>query len=88
MDPRPVERGEGPALTAVTLECHSPQLVLNGLLWLSAGRPTVADALPNLDDWIAGLRSIPLRTVDRGRELFPSARDRRTEFIRLRAPGR
>jgi hypothetical protein len=63
---------KAPALTAVTLECQSPQLVLNGLLWLSAGRPTVADALPNLDDWIAGLRSIPLRTVKSGRELFPS----------------
>jgi hypothetical protein len=58
-------------LGAVTLDIVAPRLVVNGLFWLSTGRPTVVDALPDLDDWTAGLESIPLRAVDPERDLFP-----------------
>jgi hypothetical protein len=58
-------------LINVSLEIGAPQVVLNGLLWLSTRKPTSADALPNLEDWIAGLQSIPLQTVDPSRDLFP-----------------
>jgi hypothetical protein len=52
------------------LSLHGPELILDGLLWFGTGRPTVSDALPNLDDWLAGLRPITLRTLDRD-PLFP-----------------
>jgi hypothetical protein len=58
-------------LTSVSLEIGAPEVVLNGLLWLSTAKPTCAEALPNLDDWTAGLQSIPLQTVDPSRDLFP-----------------
>jgi hypothetical protein len=52
------------ALTRVELLLHEPELVIDGLLWLGTGRPSAEDALPDLDDWTAALRSIPLRTLD------------------------
>ena len=67
----PPEAGIGFKLTRVSLELIAPRLVVNGLLWLSTGRPTVADALPDLEDWTTGLESVSLRTVDPKRDLFP-----------------
>ncbi|WUI02567.1 LamG domain-containing protein [Spirillospora sp. NBC_00431] len=56
-------------LQSAEMALDAPEVALNGLLWLSTEAPTVADALPGLDDWIGGLATVPLRTVT-GRELF------------------
>jgi hypothetical protein len=65
------EAENGFKLTRVSLELVAPRLVVNGLLWFSTGRPTAADALPDLEDWTTGLASLSLRTVDPRRDLFP-----------------
>ncbi|HEY0734357.1 MAG TPA: LamG domain-containing protein [Herpetosiphonaceae bacterium] len=52
-------------LTTIDLTVLQPDLVLNGFFWLSTARPTDADALPNFDNWISGLRSVPLERVHR-----------------------
>lgn len=62
----------GYRLSQVVLKGAAPELVLNGLFWLSTSRPLAQDALPNLDNWVSGLRSHPLRTV-RDTDLFPAA---------------
>ncbi|MFC4913905.1 LamG-like jellyroll fold domain-containing protein [Actinomadura gamaensis] len=56
-------------LQSADLTLDAPEVALDGLLWLSTRAPTAADALPDLDDWIGGLATVPLRTVT-GRELF------------------
>ncbi|MFC0040466.1 LamG domain-containing protein [Actinomadura rayongensis] len=56
-------------LQSADLTLDAPEVALNGLLWLSTRAPTAADALPDLDDWIGGLTTVPLHTVT-GRELF------------------
>ncbi|WP_242885220.1 LamG domain-containing protein [Actinomadura litoris] len=57
-------------LQSAALTLEAPEVALGGMFWLSTESPTTADALPGLDDWIGGLRTLPLRTVT-GRELFP-----------------
>ncbi|WP_026416455.1 LamG domain-containing protein [Actinomadura oligospora] len=56
-------------LQSADLTLDAPEVTLNGLFWLSTEAPTAADALPDLDDWIGGLATVPLHTVT-GRELF------------------
>jgi len=58
-------------LTRVALALAGPEVSVNGLVWLATGRPTSEDALPTLDDWIAGLRPIALRTVDPAVDVLP-----------------
>ena len=62
----------GYRLSEITLRGQAPELVLNGLFWLSTGRPLAQEALPELDNWVSGVRSHPLRTV-RDTDLFPAA---------------
>jgi outer membrane protein OmpA-like peptidoglycan-associated protein len=40
----------------------APTLELDGFLWLSARRPTVEDAIPDLADHLRHLRSVPIRS--------------------------
>ncbi|HSM81924.1 MAG TPA: LamG domain-containing protein, partial [Nodosilinea sp.] len=61
----------GYRLSQVDLRGAAPELVFNGLFWLSTARPLAQDALPSLDNWVAGVRSHPLRTV-RDTDLFPA----------------
>ncbi|MGI5328442.1 LamG-like jellyroll fold domain-containing protein [Actinomadura nitritigenes] len=56
-------------LQSADLTLDAPEVTVNGLFWLSTQAPTAADALPDLDDWIGALASVPLHTVT-GRELF------------------
>ncbi len=58
-------------LTRITLELFAPEVILNGFLWLSTGKPSIQDALPNFDDWIAGLQSPALKTIAPETDLFP-----------------
>ena len=58
------------ALIDVMVQLKEPEVVVNGLFWLSTGRPTVQDALPDLDNWVSGLMSVPLRTVDLATVVF------------------
>lgn len=58
-------------LIAVNIQATAPVVTLNGFFWLSASRPTLADALPNFDNWLTGLQSIPLKTVQPKVDLFP-----------------
>jgi len=68
------------SLAAIQLTLASPELVASGLLWLSTSAPSVADALPDFDNWVAGLQSVPLRSVKiersnekrYARDLFPA----------------
>jgi hypothetical protein len=57
-------------LQGVSLDVTSPEVSVNGLVWLGTQAPSVEDALPGLDDWTGGLRSVPLRTVSPP-EAFP-----------------
>ncbi|NJL41713.1 MAG: hypothetical protein HC899_37315 [Leptolyngbyaceae cyanobacterium SM1_4_3] len=63
--------GSSLKLTAISLELQNPAVILNGFFWLSTGQPRLQDALPDLDNWVAGLRSIPLKTVS-PQDVFPS----------------
>ena len=58
-------------LTDVLLNLDQPEVVLDGLLWLCTDAPSVEDALPDLDDWIAGARSLTLRSMNAELEVFP-----------------
>ncbi|NJR60056.1 MAG: LamG domain-containing protein [Cyanobacteria bacterium CRU_2_1] len=58
-------------LIRTTLTIQQPEVTLNGLFWLSTGKPRIEDALPDLDNWITGLRSLSLRTL-KPDDLFPS----------------
>ncbi len=57
---------------AVNLEFEHPDVTVNGVFWLSSGRPTAQDALPDHDNWTAGLRPISLQSVKPNNDLFPS----------------
>jgi hypothetical protein len=60
-----------PALAKIELEFGSPELVLNGFVWMAPEAPTAEDALPRLEDWRGGLVSLALATVDPS-DAFPS----------------
>ncbi|MEM7130406.1 MAG: hypothetical protein AAF702_29040 [Chloroflexota bacterium] len=57
--------GDGFELTDIALRLEEPELVANGFFWLSSGRPTAGDALPDLENWVNGLRQIPLRSLSK-----------------------
>lgn len=59
-------------LQTIQLTVDEPEVALNGFLWLATGAPSIADALPNLDNFLAGLQMVPLRSL-RPQEMFPSA---------------
>jgi hypothetical protein len=66
--------GEGPerfAPASLDFRMESPDLVVDGLLWLSTGKPSARDALPDHDNWVSGLYPVPLRTA-KSTDLFPS----------------
>jgi hypothetical protein len=67
-------------LEQVSLVIDGPVVYLNGLLWLSTGRPTVEDALPDLSRWVSALRPIPLRSLCEADDVFPP-------LVRLRLEG-
>jgi hypothetical protein len=77
-------------LSEIALNVTAPDVVVSGLLWISTGSPSRADALPGLEDWIAGLRAISLRTERTGRDLFPSPASiavQRMSFSLRRSPA-
>ncbi|MCB0271173.1 MAG: hypothetical protein KDH95_23640, partial [Calditrichaeota bacterium] len=63
--------GSGFALADMALTADSPEVAINGLLWLSSGKPTECDALPDMDNWVSGLQPVPLQSVQND-DLFPS----------------
>ncbi|MGD8627051.1 MAG: hypothetical protein PVJ34_21125, partial [Anaerolineae bacterium] len=64
--------GDSYRLAEISLHVEAPQIAVDGLLWLATGRARAADALPDLEDWVAGLQSLPLRCPDPDRDPFPS----------------
>lgn len=58
-------------LKSVGLQITAPETILSGLFWLSTGRPSADDALPDLSDWVFGLQRIPLKTIQTDSALFP-----------------
>lgn len=60
-----------PILASISLTITSPEVVLNGILWLSADKPTLQDALPSFDNWVDPLRAVPLRTVT-SNDVYPA----------------
>lgn len=58
-------------LQAAAVNVFQPELVLNGFLWMGTETPSAADALPSLDDWLASLSMISLRTPNSS-DRFPS----------------
>ncbi|TVP63433.1 MAG: LamG domain-containing protein [Leptolyngbya sp. LCM1.Bin17] len=58
-------------LSQIQLTLAQPQLTLNGLFWLSTGQPRIEDALPDLDDWVDGVRPQALTTVNAATDVFP-----------------
>ena len=63
---------DGYRLVRVELMGWTPEVTLNGVFWLNTDRPTVEDGIPGLDNWISGLRSLSLRTVNPETDLFPA----------------
>ena len=59
-------------LAEISLRLDGPRVTFDGLLWLATGRPTAADALPDLENWVSGLESLPLRSPDPDRDPFPA----------------
>ncbi|MEM8487754.1 MAG: hypothetical protein AAF564_19540 [Bacteroidota bacterium] len=59
-------------LNAIQLDIVDPEIILNGLFWLSTGKPRAEDALPDMENWVNGLTSVPLRTHKPETDLFPS----------------
>ncbi|HEX6183216.1 MAG TPA: OmpA family protein, partial [Pyrinomonadaceae bacterium] len=65
-------QASGPwSLRAASVSVLEPELVLNGFLWLGTETPSAADALPSLDDWLASLSMVSLRTPNSS-DRFPS----------------
>lgn len=58
-------------LQTVTLTLAEPTVMANGFCWFSTERPTAADALPDLSNWVTGLVSIPLRSLTQLPATFP-----------------
>ncbi|HEU5101148.1 MAG TPA: hypothetical protein VFU22_19125, partial [Roseiflexaceae bacterium] len=58
-------------LHTIVLTLDRPDVVIGGLLWLSTGRPTVADALPDMVNWVAGLRAVQLKSLRMAQKRFP-----------------
>ncbi len=58
-------------LQSIALTVAEPEVALNGFLWLATEAPSIADALPSLDNFLAGLVAVPLRSL-RQQEMFPA----------------
>jgi hypothetical protein len=58
-------------LHTIALTLDRPDVVIGGLLWLSTGRPTIADALPDMVNWVAGLRTVQLKSLRLAQKRFP-----------------
>ncbi|HMX28364.1 MAG TPA: hypothetical protein PKC13_22450, partial [Blastocatellia bacterium] len=58
-------------LQSISLTVAEPEIALNGFLWLATEAPSIADALPSLDNFLAGLVAVPLRSL-RQQEMFPA----------------
>ena len=56
-------QGSGWVLASIDLMLAEPDLIASGLVWLSNGKATIQDALPDLDNWVSGLQTPLLRTV-------------------------
>jgi hypothetical protein len=48
----------------VDLTLQKPEAVVDGFIWLGTEPPSPQDALPSLDNWVAALQSLPLRSPD------------------------
>ena len=70
-------------LATISLDIQSPQCQLNGFFWLSSGKPTIEDAVPDLENWVSGLQSVPLRTFSSENDIFPPAVTMRVEAITM-----
>ncbi|MEL4897673.1 LamG domain-containing protein [Crocosphaera sp. Alani8] len=55
----------------VKLTINKPICNIRGLCWLNTGQPTVKDAIPDLSNWISSLESIPLKTIEPKKDIFP-----------------
>ncbi len=49
-------------LTSISLTMKTPELIVEGLIWLANETPTAADLLPSFDNWVACIEPIVLRT--------------------------
>lgn len=49
-------------LTSISLKMKTPELIVEGLIWLANETPTAADLLPSFDNWVACVEPIVLRT--------------------------
>lgn len=58
-------------LEKVVLTLGEPSIIANGFFWFSTERPSAADALPDLTNWVAGLVQIPLRSLNQLPQAFP-----------------
>lgn len=63
---------DGFTLAEVNLLIQQPDITVTGLVWLSTGRPRIEDALPDLENWVTGVRSHSLRTTQPDTDLFPA----------------
>lgn len=54
--------GTGLILSKASVVLQRPEIRLNGLFWLSTGRPRPEDALPDLSNWVNALRPIALKS--------------------------
>lgn len=59
-------------LTQIDLTLYEPEISLNGFLWLSGSRPSLDDAIPDLDNWIGGLFPVNLISFRENKSLFPA----------------
>lgn len=72
-------------LREIKLDLENPTTIFNGLLWLSTQAPRLVDAIPDLDNWVNGLRSFALRTARPDRDLFPSPMLMAVQNLQLKA---
>jgi len=71
-------------IASIQLEIEAPEIIANGFLWFSTGKPTIQDALPDLDNWVSGVQQLALHTV-KPSDPFPAPVTlgmRSLEFIR------
>ncbi len=68
----PAATGGEHQLVGISLVLGEPDIVVQGLFWLSRSRPTPVNALPEQEDWIAGLWSPRLQCTNEA-DLFPPA---------------
>jgi hypothetical protein len=58
-------------LRRVQLDLLKPEATISGLGWLARGAPRLADALPDLADWLDALMPLTLATIAVERDLLP-----------------